>query len=53
MRKLKRKSDGLCFDCSIVYGSEGIIAVYWDDVDAKWHHASIIEFTPAIPVIDY
>ena len=51
MRKLKKKSNGKIFDCTILIDNCDIVVVYWDGI--SWICERIDAFIPAIPEIDY
>ena len=50
MQKLKRKSDGKVFDCSIVLDGRDLVVVYWEN---SWTHSRLDNFEPAVSGIDY
>ena len=50
MLKLKRKSDGKVFDCSIVLAGRDLMAVYWEN---NWICTSLYNFEPAVSGVDY
>ena len=62
MLKLKRKSDGKVFDCTIIEGRAsynwdnarvGLFAVYFDELQRKWKKEMLDNFEPAEPGVDY
>lgn len=62
MLKLKRKSDGKVFNCSIIEGRAsynwdnarvGLFAVYFDASLHKWKKETLENFEPAKPGVDY
>lgn len=50
MLKLKRKSDGKVFDCSMVLDGRDLVVVYWEN---GWTSSRIDYFEPAEPGVDY
>ena len=51
MIKLKKKSDGNVYDCSILLDGRDMAAVYWDGI--SWTVEALSNFVPAAPAIDY